>query len=270
MMRQGPQHRAGRHRRRRLLQACAVAAMAAWPATGMAQHGDRHARPDLAENGGGVLSRLSPDLGYALRLMIIRGHLEAAQLLIDQGLLFDAVPHLLHPAEGLYEGLAPLLAQRGARPFDDALLAYVRGALNRATPTATRQLRAAVEAALLSAEEAIPAAVRTSPGFVAQLLGATLAVVVEEYGEAFEDGRLANVVEYQDAFGMLRVAARLLQDQQERLLPAGAEAVPVLRGILASLAAAFPDIEPPAVPRLSQQQVAALAAQADEVLRALR
>lgn len=206
----------------------------------------------------GALAGASPEVAYAARLALIRGHLAIGRELLASGAGSEALPHFLHPKEEIYEDLEPQLRRLGAPEFEaelDALATAVRG---RAAAGEIASRQAAVEAALERAGAALPAATRAQPGFVGDVLAVVLRQAADEYAEALEGGRIANAVEYQDGRGFLSAARAMLGAHAAALRAKDAKAFEEVEAALGRLAAAWPAAAPPARPALSAGEVSAL------------
>ena len=83
------------------------------------------------------------------------------------------------------------------------------------------------------------------PNWTVETVFEVLRSATEEYEEALEDGRIANVVEYQDARGFVLEAERLFATVADELARKDAQAVDVIRASLDELKAAFPSPMPP-------------------------
>ena len=110
-----------------------------------------------------------------------------------------------------------------ARPQYEALVTEVSGALDDAV------------------NQVVLKDVRASVAFQAKVIGRLLDAVVEEYDEAWKSGKIAQIIEYQDAYGFFRRAHALYRTIASRL-PRSSDAD------FAALASGFPGVSPPAAP----------------------
>lgn len=227
-----------------------------------------HAAPALAPSGGaqggeggeaGALSGVSADVAYATRLMLVRGHLFVGMELVHAGAWNDAVVHFLHPAEEIYGDLRPELRRRRALEFKtalDGLAARVRAKRGgKDLEAAYRDLVAAVDRAWMAG---LPRNERSRPGFVVEVAASTLRSAASEYGQALEDGRFANVVEYQDGSGFVAETDALLRRHETALAAGNVEAWQKVRTAFAELRRAWPAPRPPEAPVLSVGEVSSL------------
>src|SRR5262249_394591 len=72
-------------------------------------------------NEGQNLANLPPELAFAVRIALLRGHLLVGDELVRQQQWNAALPHFLHPGEELYGDLKDQLANYNVPPFDTAL-----------------------------------------------------------------------------------------------------------------------------------------------------
>ncbi len=126
-----------------------------------------------------------------------------------------------------------------------------------------REVEAAIQVLDRSLDQLIPADVRKAPGFLSAVLAHLLEEVKEDYDAAVQGGTVANLPEYQDAFGFLQrtnalaanLAGQLIEGDRRRM-----------NSLLQDLEKAMPGIMPPSSPTTSeavQKNVAALV----EILR---
>src|SRR5262245_10068215 len=91
----------------------------------IAQHSG-HDQPDPKKeagegNEGKGLANLPPELAFAARVALLRGHLLVGDELVKQQQWNAALPHFLHPGEELYGDIKDQLADYNVPPFDAAL-----------------------------------------------------------------------------------------------------------------------------------------------------
>ncbi|HYE94542.1 MAG TPA: hypothetical protein VEA38_26140 [Terriglobales bacterium] len=173
-----------------------------------------------------------------------RGHLLVSEELYAAGQARPAALHAAHPVHEIGNRLIGPVRRTDALRADRlrAALREPGRALDGKVPPA--RYAETVAALVTAIDEAVTHVVgagpRAEPGFRARVIAALLADVVDEYEEAFKDGRIAQVVEYQDAYGFFR-RARVLYDA----LPAAARRADT---DVAALAKAVPGVEPPRAP----------------------
>jgi len=194
------------------------------------------------EGGGGA--ELPAGLHLARGIEMIRGHLLIGGELIEAGRWADALPHFLHPEEEIYASLRNDLKTFNLGSFQTALksLSQTVKAKNK---EAYARARATVEERLAAAESAVLAKEENKPYFVIETALETLQQAANEYEEAVEKGRIANVVEYQDARGFVFEVNRLVGTVADALSARNAEAAKAIRASLDELKATFPTPMPP-------------------------
>jgi hypothetical protein len=189
------------------------------------------------------LAGAGDDMALAVRLGMVRGHLIAAEALINLGDYRNALPHIHHPLEEIWPDLQAPFAARNIAGFAETAAAITRalGAADRqASLTAIGQLRALCD----KAEASLPKA--ADPAFAGNAAVRLMRMAMPEYEGAIEDGRLVNVVEYQDAMGFLTEASRRLTAISSAIQDADARG-DMERAIQAILES-FPSINPPEKP----------------------
>ena len=207
---------------------------------------------------GAAGSFASPEAAFAGQLQLMKGHLRVGRELLRQGAPEEAMVHFHHPAEEIYDGIADSLAAHGAEPFKadlERLATLVEQGTDRAAiDRADDRAEAAIDAAIAH----LPAALRQRPAFWLDVAVGMLRQAAAEYREAVEDGRIANVVEYQDARGFVWQARDLVESVGDRLRASNAEAFRELMARFADLQQAWPSALPPQRPVKSAGEVAAL------------
>ena len=69
------------------------------------------------------IANLPPELAFATRIALLRGHLLVGDELVKQQQWNAALPHFLHPTEEIYGDLKETLEEYKVPPFDGALKA---------------------------------------------------------------------------------------------------------------------------------------------------
>jgi len=220
----------------------------------LAQAHQGHAAPATAggegeggEGEGGGGAQLSPSLHLYRGIEMIRGHLIVGNELIEAGRWADALPHFLHPEEEIYASLRDDLKTFGIAPFQVALksLSQTVKAKNK---DAYARARAALDERLAAAETAVRAKETQGLYFTLETALEVLQQAADEYEEAIEKNRIANVVEYQDARGFVFEADRLVGTVMQDASAKDAEAAKALKASLDELKAVFPAVRPPKQP----------------------
>lgn len=214
----------------------------------LAQH-QGHAAPAATAGGegegeGGGAAQLQPSIHVYRGLEMIRGHLLVGAELIEAGRWADALPHFLHPEEEIYGSIRDQLKTFNVAPFQAALksLSQTVKAKNK---EAYARARAALDERLAAAETAVKAKEENGTYFVLETALEVLQQAADEYEEAVQKGRIANVVEYQDARGFVLEVDRLVGTVMPAASAKNADAAKALQASLNDLKATFPAVTPP-------------------------
>lgn len=167
----------------------------------------------VRETGPSAAQRME-DVDYLTRLGMLRGHLLAGIELYRRGHREQAQPHVQRPAGQLYAALEPLIFGRNGKGFGrelDALAKLVgEGADDRDVNAAYELVLAAVRRAESRVASAVASDVRVHAMIAARLADEA----ANAYSVGVLDGRVNNVVEYQDAYGFTRTALDWAQRMQ--------------------------------------------------------
>ncbi|HZH11708.1 MAG TPA: hypothetical protein VEZ24_15205 [Microvirga sp.] len=199
------------------------------------------------DEGGAAGENLAPQLHLYRGIEMIRGHLIVGNELIEAGRWAEALPHFLHPEEEIYASLRDDLKTFNVAPFQAALksLSQTVKAKNK---EAYARARAALDERLAAAETAVRAKETNGTYFILETALEVLQQAADEYGEAIEKNRIANVVEYQDARGFVFEADRLVGTVMQDAGAKHADAAKALKASLDELKAVFPAVMPPKPP----------------------
>jgi len=191
---------------------------------------------------------LPPELAFAARIALLRGHLLIGDELVKQQQWNAALPHFLHPTEEIYGDIKDELAEHKVPPFDAALkaLSDVVKAKKGGSEYATALKR--VNDALAAADAGMKAKQADWPGFVVEAAVEALKAAAGEYRQAIVGGRIAKPVEYQDARGFVWQAERMIESVAVDLQKKNAPALSEMRAGMAELKKAFPSPMPPQAP----------------------
>ncbi|WP_347312443.1 hypothetical protein [Defluviimonas sp. SAOS-178_SWC] len=138
---------------------------------------------------------------FLMDLGLIEGHLRAGVALYRAGLADQAATHMKHPQDEIYDELSYHLADFGAEGFAEELTALAE-AVEGGKPA--EAVEAALADVLKEIEEARDHA-KASEAAEAQAMVAILRHAADEYGEGVKDGKIAELHEYQDAWGFVEV-----------------------------------------------------------------
>jgi hypothetical protein len=193
------------------------------------------------------LANLPPELAFAARIALLRGHLLVGDELVKQQQWNAALPHFLHPNEEIYGDIKDQLAEYKVPPFDAALKTLANVVKARKGGDYANALKS-VQDALAAADTAMKARQSNWPGFVVEAAVETLKAAAGEYQQAIVGGRIAKPVEYQDARGFIWQADRMIETVAPDLAKKDATALADVRSGLAELKKAFPSPMPPKTP----------------------
>lgn len=138
------------------------------------------------------------------------------------------------------------MQQRGIAPFLqslDTLRQQVR--LNPTSPAVNQDL-ALAQQAITAAAQALPPAVRSNPDTTLEVVRQLAAAAVSEYDGAVANGRIAEVIEYQDARGFLLEARQLLTTAMGTVPGKSKAALETRASVIEAMLRAFPTVIPPA------------------------
>lgn len=199
------------------------------------------------EGEGGTPAQMPASVHLYRGIEMIRGHLLVGNELIESGRWADALPHFLHPEEEIYPSLREELKTYNVGPFQAALKALSQTVKAKNKDAYTRA-RAALDERLAAAETAVKAKEENGTYFTFETALEVLQQAADEYEEAIEKGRIANVVEYQDARGFVMEVDRLVAPAMSAAAAKDADAAKAIQASLDELKAAFPTVTPPKQP----------------------
>lgn len=225
-----------------------IEAKADQPLLHLAQH-QGHAAPAATAGGegegeGGGAAQLQPSLHLYRGIEMIRGHLLVGAELIEAGRWADALPHFLHPEEEIYASIRDQLKTFNIAPFQVALKSLSQTVKAKNKEAYTRA-RAALDERLAAAETAVKAKEANTTYFTLETALEVLQQAADEYEEAVAKGRIANVVEYQDARGFVFEVDRLVGTVMPAATAKNADAAKAVQASLNELKATFPAVTPP-------------------------
>lgn len=200
------------------------------------------------EGGEPASKELPPDLGFALRIAQIRGHLLVGDELVKQGQWNAALPHFLHPSEEIYGGLRARLKDYRVPPFDAALKTLANAVKARKGGEDYATASRMVAEALAAADAGLQARQSDWQAFTLDTALELLKSAAGEYEGALVKSRIAKPVEYQDARGFIWEAERMIEAAAPGYEKKDAAALGSLRAALAALKSAFPAAMPPRSP----------------------
>jgi hypothetical protein len=220
---------------------------------GAGEGGERSRAPAAAksgeggEGGEGGLRGLSPDLDFALKIALMRGHLLAGHHLVQEKRWDNAYEHFLHPGAELYGGIRNRLKAYGVPPFETRLKVLANVVRQRKSGPEYTAARDEVLKALDAADAAVFEKQTDVPVFKLGSALEVLKVGADEYNAALDKKRIVNRVEYQDARAFVLVAERLVEDSSAALEKKDAKALDSVRAAIGRLKSALSAPVPPPV-----------------------
>jgi hypothetical protein len=194
------------------------------------------------------LADLPPELAFAARIALLRGHLLVGDELVAQQQWNAALPHFLHPTEEIYGDIKDQLAKYQVPPFEAALKALAGVVKAKKGGNDYAKALKSVNDALAAADAGVKATQDNWPGFRVESAVEALKAAAGEYKQAIVGGKIAKPVEYQDARGFIWQADRMIEGVAPDLQKKDATALAAVRAGLAELKKAFPSPMPPKTP----------------------
>jgi hypothetical protein len=198
-------------------------------------HGQSHGEGGEGGEGTAGAGAAGPT-ALLVALGLVEGHIRAGAALYAMGEQAMAASHMKHPGDEIYADLVPMLEAAGAEGFAVELEALAAAVESGAEQPAVTDAEAAVVRRIESARGASGA----SPYERARAIEALVRTAAEEYAIGIVDGQVANLHEYQDAWGFVQVA----KEQAARLADADPEVAAALGEALAATDALFPGLAP--------------------------
>jgi hypothetical protein len=158
------------------------------------------------------LTGKAKDIDYMVKLGLMEGHLLVAKELLDLQKLDQAEPHIGHPVEEIYADVEDQLEERGVPEFKTPLgqlQDLVRA--GKVVPAITTEYNTSMEALSGAIAKLSPGELQ-DPKFVLPVINGLLDTANSEYGAAIADGKIREIVEYQDSRGFV-VYANTLYEQ---------------------------------------------------------
>jgi hypothetical protein len=199
------------------------------------------------------------DVDYMTKLGLMKGHLLVAKELLDLSKPEQAEPHIGHPVEEIYADVEDQLSERQVKPFKEPLIALQdevkAGAKNLGkVNTDFKSSMQSVEGAIAS----LPAQQRQTPNFVLQVINGLLDTANSEYGAAIANGKVAQIIEYQDSRGFVTYANELYKGIGEQMAKNNPEAHKSIQASIGDLKKAWPTPVAPNTPVLTTAEVTKL------------
>jgi Helix-hairpin-helix motif len=206
-----------------------------------------------------VLVGEAKDVDYMTKLGLMKGHLMVAKELLDLKQVAQAEPHIGHPVEEIYADVEEQLKERKVPEFKTPLIALhdlVKGGAKDGA-----KVNADFTVAMKSVDSAInilPATQRNSSKFALQVINGLLDTADSEYKASIANGKIAQVVEYQDSRGFVIYADRLYKAIEPQLKKANPAAATTIGTALEDLTKVWPTTVAPAAPVKTSDEVTKL------------
>jgi Helix-hairpin-helix motif len=206
-----------------------------------------------------VLTGEARDVDYMTKLGLMKGHMIVAKELLDLKQVAQAEPHIGHPVEEIYADVEDQLKERKVPEFKtplNALLDLVKGGAKDGAKVSA-DFTAAVKS-VDSAINVLPATQRNSSKFALQIINGLLDTANSEYTAAIANGKITQVVEYQDSRGFVIYANQLYKAIEPQLKKENPTAAATIGTNLADLTKAWPAAVAPATPVKTPAEVTKL------------
>jgi len=205
-----------------------------------------------------ALSGEAKDIDYMLKLGLMKGHMLVAKELLDLEKPDQAEPHIGHPVEEIYADVEEQLTERNVKEFKTTL-ANLQG-LIKSKPKDAKVATTFTEAitAIDGAIAVLPVSQRTSPKFLLQVINGLLDTANSEYAAAIADGKVKEIIEYQDSRGFVAYADQLYAAIAPQLTKEHPDIHAKLSSNITKLKTAWPTAIAPKVPVLTVAEVADL------------
>lgn len=206
-----------------------------------------------------ILTGEAKDLDYMVKLGLMKGHMYVAKELLDLGKPDQAEPHIGHPVEEIYADVEEQLNERSVKEFKTSLMALQE--LVKAGAKDKAKVDAEFDTSVKAIDGAIamlPETQRTSPKFVIQVINGLLDTANNEYGAAVADGKIREVIEYQDSRGFVQYSNELFQAIASQVTAQSPETEKKISAGLKELALNWPTALAPAAPVKTTEQVTKL------------
>jgi Helix-hairpin-helix motif len=206
-----------------------------------------------------VLTGEARDVDYMVKLGLMKGHLMVAKELLDLKQVAQAEPHIGHPVEEIYADVEDQLKERKVPEFKTPLISLLD--LVKAGAKDTAKVNTNFAASMKSVDGAIdmlPATQRTSSQFALQVINGLLDTAGAEYVAAIANGKITQVVEYQDSRGFVVYANQLYKAIEPQLKKDNPAAATAIGTNLVNLTKAWPTAIAPAAPVKTPDEVTKL------------
>lgn len=174
----------------------------------------------------GAVAGLADDAAYLTQLSIVEGHLRAAATMYKNGLTEDAIALSFHPEAEMMDAVRAALAAHGAADITPLMVDF-SAAMEAGEPAI------AVDAALEKVSAAIDAAQAVDAKAIKTRFAALTALTraaASEYAGSLKDGKVADVMAYNEAHAFIEVARDLATGLQTPAEKPSARVLDALKG----------------------------------------
>ncbi|HBY92973.1 MAG TPA: hypothetical protein DEP84_03255 [Chloroflexi bacterium] len=203
--------------------------------------------PDPAAEQEVALPFAEEDVSHAIALSQMRGHLSVSLPLWEAGNYELAAAHASHPLAELFPIVEDeLKAVNADAALRSALDAYLKLAGADGDAAKVKTAHQAVLGAVDAAEQALVGLWVNDARFQGEVIRGLLEGVEEEYAEAVTDGKIGELVEYQDALGFLTAARQHYEAIEAEVKAEHPKEHEEIEEQFIKLEAALPGVTPPA------------------------
>lgn len=202
-----------------------------------------------------ALTGKAKDVDYMVKLGLMKGHLLVAKELLDLQKLDQAEPHIGHPVEEIYADVEDQLKERGVAEFKTSLVKLqdlVKA--GKIVPQIATEFTTSMEA-IDKAIAKLPAADLQDPKFILPVINGLLDTANSEYGAAIAEGKIKEIVEYQDSRGFVVYSSTLYEQISPTMAKSYAKNHQAIAPVLAKLKPTWPAAIAPAKAVTSPEEV---------------
>ena len=202
-----------------------------------------------------ALTGKAKDVDYMVKLGLMKGHLLVAKELLDLQKLDQAEPHIGHPVEEIYADVEDQLKERGVAEFKTSLVKLqdlVK--VGKIVPQIATEFTTSMEA-IDKAIAKLPAADLQDPKFILPVINGLLDTANSEYGAAIAEGKIKEIVEYQDSRGFVVYSSTLYEQISPTMAKSYAKNHQAIAPALAKLKPTWPAAIAPAKAVTSPEEV---------------
>jgi hypothetical protein len=210
----------------------------------------------------------SDDFDFLFRLGMLEGHLLVGHELVQAKQVALALPHYGHPVKELYDDISSYLTAKKFPAFDKNLIALEAAVTAAPTAPDTEAQYRAVIATVHKARALAPADIRASLPTMIKVCADTIDAASGEYGEAIEQDRIAQLVEYHDSRGYLEYVAQQVRELKSAHPDAPSQALlDRFSAVLAKAQAIVGNLLPAPTPKATLAEYRGIAAEATAIAK---